>query len=145
MKRDIPSRVEIVCDACGVKCEGANYRMRGHLHLKRDALDFHGNACADASVERDLCDRCLNAIGESINTASERIKSGHVDAPAATATVNVDIVFDGPPSHESGRFVEVEVDGRSVGCGYWHERPDGLWALVVPVLASAIRAQEAEA
>ena len=31
------------------------------------------------------------------------------------------IVFDGPPSHESGRFVEVEsmIDGRSVGAGEW--------------------------
>lgn len=42
----------------------------------------------------------------------------------------INLVFDGPPSHESGRFVEVELDdGRSVGCGEWIERPDGLWAL----------------
>lgn len=40
------------------------------------------------------------------------------------------VVFDGPPSHESGRFVEVEDQAaRSVGVGEWRERPDGLWEL----------------
>ncbi len=42
----------------------------------------------------------------------------------------VDIVFDGPPSHESGRFVEVEdMQGASVKVGEWLERPNGFWAL----------------
>jgi hypothetical protein len=42
------------------------------------------------------------------------------------------IIFDGPPSHESGRFVECETpDGRGVSAGEWVERADGLWALVV--------------
>lgn len=40
------------------------------------------------------------------------------------------IVFDGPPSHESGRFVEVEnLEGRSINAGKWHKRPDGFWEL----------------
>jgi len=42
----------------------------------------------------------------------------------------INIIFDGPPSHESGRFVEVETDDRrSIGVGQWIEREDGLWAL----------------
>lgn len=42
----------------------------------------------------------------------------------------LDIVFDGPPGPEAGRFVEVETqDGRSVSVGEWVERPDGYWAL----------------
>jgi hypothetical protein len=42
----------------------------------------------------------------------------------------VDIVFDGPPSHEAGRFVEVEnAKGASINFGEWIERPDGYWAL----------------
>lgn len=42
----------------------------------------------------------------------------------------INIIFDGPPSHESGRFVEVENDGgRSISVGEWIERGDGLWAL----------------
>ncbi len=44
-------------------------------------------------------------------------------------TATVDVVFDGPPGHESGRFVEVEVDGKSIRLGEWIERGDGLWAL----------------
>lgn len=40
------------------------------------------------------------------------------------------IVFDGPPSHESGRFVEVEnTEGESISVGEWHKRPDGLHEL----------------
>jgi len=42
------------------------------------------------------------------------------------------IVFDGPHSHESGRFVEVEdASGKSVNAGAWRHRPDGLWELVL--------------
>jgi len=45
-------------------------------------------------------------------------------------TKHIDIVFDGPPSHESGRFVEVEDDtGRSIKFGNWMQRSDGFWAL----------------
>ena len=42
-----------------------------------------------------------------------------------------DIVFDGPPSHESGRFVEVEDErGYSFNAGEWIERPErGTWVL----------------
>lgn len=46
----------------------------------------------------------------------------------------INIIFDGPPSHESGRFVEVEDDdGKSVCVGDWIERDDGLWALRIQV------------
>lgn len=45
----------------------------------------------------------------------------------------IDIIFDGPPSHESGRFVEVENSaGKSINFGEWIERPDGYWALRIP-------------
>ncbi len=44
----------------------------------------------------------------------------------------IDIVFDGPPGPESGRFVEVEdVNGKSIDAGMWRKREDGLWALRV--------------
>lgn len=44
--------------------------------------------------------------------------------------IYIDVVFDGPPSHESGRFVEVEDNsGRSVKIGEWIDRGNGLWAL----------------
>ena len=45
-------------------------------------------------------------------------------------TEYLDIVFDGPPSHESGRFVEIEDDkGASVNFGEWIQRKDGYWVL----------------
>jgi hypothetical protein len=45
----------------------------------------------------------------------------------------IDIVFDGPPSHESGRFIEVEDEhGHSIKAGEWVHRDDGYWALRIP-------------
>lgn len=42
----------------------------------------------------------------------------------------INIIFDGPPGPEAGRFVEVETDaGRSINVGEWRKRSDGLWAL----------------
>lgn len=50
-----------------------------------------------------------------------------------TEVVPVDIVFDGPPGHKAGRFVEVEtVDGKSLGVGEWIDRGHGFWALRIP-------------
>lgn len=49
----------------------------------------------------------------------DRIKKNHFD-----------IVFDGPPGPDAGRFVEVEdADGRSITLGKWLQRPDGYWVL----------------
>lgn len=42
----------------------------------------------------------------------------------------VDIVFDGPPGPEGGRFVEVEdASGKSIRFGEWVHREDGYWVL----------------
>lgn len=50
---------------------------------------------------------------------------------------NVHIIFDGPPSNESGRFIEVENDsGASIKVGEWKDRGDGTWALVIDMTAS---------
>jgi hypothetical protein len=44
----------------------------------------------------------------------------------------IDIVFDGPPGPEAGRFVEVEDSGRrSIRFGEWTKRDDGYWVLRV--------------
>ena len=45
----------------------------------------------------------------------------------------IDIVFDGPPGPEAGRFVEVENEsGTSINFGEWIERDDGFWVLRIP-------------
>ena len=55
------------------------------------------------------------------------------------ATAYIDIVFDGPPSHESGRFVEVENQtGKSINFGEWIDRGDGLWALRLPSMYTPV-------
>ncbi len=42
----------------------------------------------------------------------------------------VDIVFDGPPDHEAGRFVEVEDHtGHSIHFAQWVKRDDGYWVI----------------
>lgn len=46
--------------------------------------------------------------------------------------MNINIVFDGPPANQSGRFIEVEDEnGRSISVGTWRDRGDGTWALVI--------------
>ena len=54
------------------------------------------------------------------------------------------IVFDGPPAHESGRFVEVELNGASVSFGEWQENGD-YWELVLPEPHTRLAAIEADA
>jgi hypothetical protein len=50
-------------------------------------------------------------------------------------TKAINIIFDGPPSHESGRFVEVETDdGKGIRAGEWIEKGNGLWALRITEL-----------
>ncbi len=50
----------------------------------------------------------------------------------------INIIFDGPPGHDGGRFVEIENDaGESVRIGEWAEdgRPgyEGMWRLKITV------------
>lgn len=65
-----------------------------------------------------LCDDCARDVHE------QRVSVASTDCSA------INIIFDGPPGHDAGRFVEVETDdGRSINAGEWIKRPDGLWAL----------------
>ncbi len=78
-----------------------------YLETKRSAPLVHS---------RDLDQIEARLRGDAART------SGHFAA--------INIIFDGPPSHESGRFVEVENDaGASIRVGEWIDRGDGTWAL----------------
>lgn len=56
----------------------------------------------------------------------------------------IDIVFDGPPSQESCRFVEVENDqGASIRLGEWIERDGGEWVLRIQQTAVSPEALDA--
>jgi len=48
-------------------------------------------------------------------------------------TEYIDVVFDGPPSAEGARFIEVEDDtGKSIRVGVWIRREDDYWVLRIP-------------
>jgi hypothetical protein len=50
----------------------------------------------------------------------------------------IDIVFDGPPGPEGGRFVEVESPpGVSISFGEWLQRDDGYWVLRFDVMGGS--------
>lgn len=73
----------------------------------------------EITAERDLLARTVERQGKEL----ARIK------PVYEGRF-IDVVFDGPPSHESGRFVEVENErGEGVSVGEWIDRGDGMWAL----------------
>ncbi|HAX82404.1 MAG TPA: hypothetical protein DCY40_07555 [Actinobacteria bacterium] len=86
---------------------------RGHLAARMKTFDEH-------RAERERRDR--------------RIAGRRAERVAATPPRTIDVVFDGPPSHESGRFVEVEDDtGKGIRIGQWIDRGNGLWALRIPI------------
>lgn len=74
------------------------------------------------------------AVDEGTEKAAWNARANPSDSGLVERVVHV--VFDGPPSHESGRFVECETpDGRSINAGEWHERSDGLWELRITLAA----------
>ena len=51
------------------------------------------------------------------------------------STKAINIIFDGPPVNESGRFIEVETDdGVSINCGEWIDKGNGIHALRITEL-----------
>ena len=73
---------------------------------------------SDKSIYDAIQARDLNKVSEMIHNTEKPMRNF------------IDIVFDGPPGHESGRFVEVEDEkGASFRAGEWIQRPDGFWAL----------------
>lgn len=82
----------------------------------------------------------INLPGE-LQDGSMTVNQGVVTemTPPVNATAEstpedfIDIVFDGPPDHNAGRFVEVEDSaGKSIRVGEWIRRPDHYWALRIP-------------
>lgn len=67
------------------------------------------------------------------NERLQRAPSSNQPSEPVKPCPYVDIVFDAPPSHESGRFVETESPaGVGVMVGEWIDRGDGYWALRIP-------------
>lgn len=76
--QEIPRAFLYVCDGC--KAEHKQENAGGHysnsrpshwatLKIGREAYDFQGAACADASIERLLCESCATKVFAAVNTA----------------------------------------------------------------------------
>jgi hypothetical protein len=90
------------------------------------ATDDSGFACMeeDYAGEPGPCFVC------SISDVIFRLRAALSADTDAGVDRFIDIVFDGPPSNKSGRFVESEdPSGRSIRAGEWIDRGNGLWAL----------------
>lgn len=85
----------------------------------------------------------MAALGTEEAGVSE-VETG-IDRPMPPRGAYIDIVFDGPPSHHAGRFVEVEDDrGVSIRVGSWVQRDDGYWVLRLPVTEKGLEAAARE-
>jgi hypothetical protein len=83
----------------------------------------------------EYLDEVTSPVALSLRTVAiaRELIEGSDDAAAF-----LDIVIDGPPGPESGRFIECEgPDGASVKAGEWIERPDGMWALRIRKIKGA--------
>ena len=90
---------------------------------------IHGTACDSTSDGRrpPMSDATIPAV---VQDAQQ-----YDGCSSMFDTKFFDIVFDGPPSHEAGRFVETEDSNRrSVCLGEWVERDDGYWVLRIPAV-----------
>lgn len=74
----------------------------------------------------------FGAETEALISCVVRLRAESFEAGRKTVGA-FDIVFDGPPGPDGGRFIECErvSDGTSLSVGEWIERADGTWALRV--------------
>lgn len=125
--RELPPEAElaIVMVSGSVMGPDGGPERKINYHL---GLDMDGGEAIHLPIELDACQN---------GPAYERVLLPHarflgIEDTKCRFPVKpppIDIVFDGPPAHESGRFVEVEIEGKSVSVGEWIERPDGYWVL----------------
>lgn len=91
------------------------------IHAAREFAERMGHNNLAQWLTKHADEPCPAAIAQAIGTDTE-------------STLDyVDVVFDGPPSHVSGRFVECETPADvGVKAGEWIDRGDGYWALRIP-------------
>jgi len=100
-------------------CDGRLYALRARVTR---SADFVMATHKDGRIDLDVATLIRDMLLSHLAAVEDDVMGGYVD-----------IVFDGPPSHESGRFVEVE-DNKGAGISYgdWVERADGYWVLRIP-------------
>lgn len=135
-KRDQVSLIEWIARRVSGEPEGGAGDMRGDFALVPLKPDDAMQAAGAQAVRMDttVLNRIwtANAVFKAMVAAAPSQPAAPATAPAALTDGEafIDVVFDGPPSHESGRFIEVEDPfGKSINAGDWIDRENGLWAL----------------
>lgn len=83
--------------------------------------------------EDKVLDKRLRAVIEYCQDQQREIRDNRIGQSAPQDTgETLDIVFDGPPSHTTGRFVEAEISGKSVRAGEWEQYGE-CWRLRIPL------------
>lgn len=102
----------------------------GHLANARDAQVSAPAREPSAEVTaRNVADGAESA--DLLTPSRVRAMAIAFDRLRAEMAQELHIVFDGPPAHQSGRFVEVETaDGKSISAGRWEQRGD-YWHLIL--------------
>lgn len=97
--------------------EGRWVRWNDHVNALKD----QGDSVEIQWMLRQMRNRGMQTL-RNIGETYPDVEKGYVD-----------ILFDGPPAHESGRFVEVEdEEGKGLSFGEWIQRDDGYWVLRIP-------------
>lgn len=118
------------------------------LPQKPDKLDYEGlvTTYGGENFTIDNARKVCNYLTTHCKMRDRYIRSleGRIASEIVAKYQNgvLNVIFDGPPSAESGRFVEVEDEqGNSVDAGTWVQREDGYWSLRITVsdLAHLIR------
>lgn len=104
--------------------------------IKKIRAAVTGNNMDDSSVKIETLVRMINLMREEskrLFTIIRAVEPFDRELPVLEDPGYIDIVFDGPPSAISGRFVEVEDhDGHGIKVGEWVHRTDGYWVLRLP-------------
>ena len=72
MKVEIPRKVEIICDVCGVHVSENKHE---ELMKRNGKISVYQDTIYDPIVEYDLCDKCLDLISVAINQEISSIKN----------------------------------------------------------------------
>lgn len=109
--------------------------LEGRLEAKTTLAETLGRQRDDARAAHDIACTELAAL---------RAAQPAAVPPSAEASKAINFVCDGPPSHESGRFIEVEDDnGCGMKVGEWvkHRSVDGWWSLRVELPTPSAEAE----
>jgi hypothetical protein len=114
---------------CGIMSDAESAPAKQANETWADAAGRWSYAYADAMLHARQ-NSSPKGLNPELDAAVERAEKAERELASATKVVRV--IFDGPPSHESGRFIECEDEqGHGIKAGEWKELDNGLWELAI--------------